>query len=317
MKKSRSKKIFLIILALVIIVATSFLSGVLYMTYHNGQDVAVSEESTHIKIVASAYPVYIACLNQCQGIEGITVENLTANTGGCPHDYQLTTDDMKKLADADLLIISGRGLEPFMDRIRASYPKLKVVDASLGVDIIEDNAHYWLSLQAQREACGNMSQGIIKAYETCYNNGDISDETYRDGLDKLKYNYREYDNKLMKLAKQYDKQNSSKKPAVFLSDALLYLACDTSLYEDGLLDLEDDAKASPSEVSDICKHMKECDIRYIVATRESETTARTIAASTGAKIIYLDTFIHGDSDLDSYIDAMESNYKNINKALQE
>ena len=62
---------------------------------------------------------------------------MTSETSGCLHDYQLTSSDMKNLENSDLLIINGGGMEGFIDDISAAYPDLKIVDSSIGIELIE------------------------------------------------------------------------------------------------------------------------------------------------------------------------------------
>ena len=58
-----------------------------------------SQENGELHIVASFYPAYIMALNVVKDVPGVSVSNLTPPMTGCLHDYALTTNDMKKLAD--------------------------------------------------------------------------------------------------------------------------------------------------------------------------------------------------------------------------
>ena len=68
-----------------------------------------------IKIVASFYPMYIMAKNVTRDVPGVSVENLTPPMTGCLHDYTVTTNDMKKLADAQVFVANGAGMESFLD----------------------------------------------------------------------------------------------------------------------------------------------------------------------------------------------------------
>ena len=81
----------------------------------------------HVRIVASFYPVYITALNVAGGIPGVTVEDLVPAFAGCLHDYALTTQDMKKLSGADILIVNGAGMESFLENAAARFPRLTIV----------------------------------------------------------------------------------------------------------------------------------------------------------------------------------------------
>jgi zinc transport system substrate-binding protein len=99
------------------------------------------DEKEELVIVTSFYPMYIATLNVVEGIEGITVINLTQNQTGCVHDYQLTTKDMREIVNADIAIINGGELEGFMEEVMADYKELKVITASEGIQFLEGITH--------------------------------------------------------------------------------------------------------------------------------------------------------------------------------
>lgn len=88
-------------------------------------------------IVASFFPVYLFARNLTVGVDGLEVVCLTPPSGGCLHDYQLQTGDMKRLARADLFLINGAGMEPYLANVAAAFPELPVVDASAGVPLLE------------------------------------------------------------------------------------------------------------------------------------------------------------------------------------
>ena len=104
--------------------------------------VSKEEDSENIKIVTSFYPMYTHTKN----INGedllnderaeIEVVNLTSYQTGCLHDYQLTTDDMKKLEDASVLVINGGSMEGFVEEIVKSYPDIEIINASEGISML-------------------------------------------------------------------------------------------------------------------------------------------------------------------------------------
>ena len=71
-----------------------------------------------LNVVTSFYPMYIATANIVDGVSDINLKNLTSQTTGCLHDYQITTQDMIKLSDADVLVINGGGMENFIDILK-------------------------------------------------------------------------------------------------------------------------------------------------------------------------------------------------------
>jgi zinc/manganese transport system substrate-binding protein/zinc transport system substrate-binding protein len=61
---------------------------------------------------------------------------------GCPHDYALTPQDMRKLAAADVLVVNGLGLEEFLGApVRTANPDVETVDSSAGIPNLLEYAH--------------------------------------------------------------------------------------------------------------------------------------------------------------------------------
>ena len=54
-----------------------------------------------LTVVTSFYPVYLLAANVTDGVEGVTLKNMTQPQTGCLHDYELTTEDMKTLEGAE------------------------------------------------------------------------------------------------------------------------------------------------------------------------------------------------------------------------
>ena len=93
-----------------------------------------------LKVLASTFPVFQITRNITRGAAAIEVELMIPASLGCPHDYALTPQDMRKLAAADVLVINGLGLEEFLGApVQKANPGLVVIDSSRG---IEEVLHY-------------------------------------------------------------------------------------------------------------------------------------------------------------------------------
>ena len=134
---SKTVKKNLILLGILIFVT---MTGVGF-TVATGERNLVTVKDDTFQIVTSFYPVYIATLNVTDEIEGVEVTNMTENSSGCLHDYQLTAKDMRKLEHADVFIINGAGMETFMQSILQTYPNLIVIDTSKGISLLEATIH--------------------------------------------------------------------------------------------------------------------------------------------------------------------------------
>ena len=114
----RSKYIFVLLLLISITVVCS-VGTFFYVKVNNA-----SREDSEFYIMTSCNPMYLATVNVVGDIDGVSVSNLSQPTTGCLHDYTLTTEDMKNLSKADVLIVNGGGMEGYLDDVIAAYPAL-------------------------------------------------------------------------------------------------------------------------------------------------------------------------------------------------
>ncbi len=83
-----------------------------------------------LRVVTTIAPLY----SFVRSIAGETVElsNLLPPNAE-PHDYVLSPGDARRLADADLIIRNGLGLEGFLEGVLAQIDRSKLLDASVGI----------------------------------------------------------------------------------------------------------------------------------------------------------------------------------------
>lgn len=110
------------IISLVVIILMVMITGLVIANQNKKQ---LQQEEKNLKIVTSFYPIYIMSLNITQGAQNIELVNMAETNVGCLHDYTLSTNDMKKIENADVFIENGLGLESFNDKIIRSPSKFK------------------------------------------------------------------------------------------------------------------------------------------------------------------------------------------------
>lgn len=87
-----------------------------------------------VNILCTTTPVTLLTKAVIDGIKGYKVTTMLPSAVGCPHDYALTPQDMRKLAKADVIVINGLGMEDFLERaIPRVNRKAFVIDSSKGV----------------------------------------------------------------------------------------------------------------------------------------------------------------------------------------
>ena len=124
------------------------------------------------QIAATTAPVYQFTSLLCEG-SGITVTRLITEKVSCLHDYALNVRQVKAAEAAEVIVISGGGLEDFMADL---LDQAKVIDSSTGMVLLgcedhqheghhhEHDAHYWLSPAYAKQMATNICQGLIQQY---------------------------------------------------------------------------------------------------------------------------------------------------------
>ncbi|MDD5757998.1 MAG: metal ABC transporter substrate-binding protein [Desulfobulbaceae bacterium] len=87
-----------------------------------------------LRILCTTFPLYQITRNLTKGRDVVRVDLLLPARLGCPHDYALTPSDMQLLAQADVLVVNGLGLEEFLGApIKKANPAIRIIDSSNAV----------------------------------------------------------------------------------------------------------------------------------------------------------------------------------------
>lgn len=207
----KNKYIFTAILLAVILFAGAGLTA-LYLHQQEKDD-----KDVQVTVVTSFYPMYIAAENIVGDCENVTLENLSEPQTGCLHDYQLTSADMKLLSTADIFIINGGGIESFLSEVAEQYPDLTVINACENIELSEDNAHAWMS----------MEKYMIQVQTIC----DRLAEADTEHEEIYRRNAEEYIGKVESLRDEYSDifTELSGRPVVLFHEAYEYLADELGL----------------------------------------------------------------------------------------
>ena len=148
-------KYVFVLLMLISIGVVSFCSTFFYVK-HSEKD----NNETEILLMTSCNPVYLAALNVVGDIEGVTVTNLSQPSTGCLHDYTLTTEDMKNLSHADILVVNGGGMEGYLDDVVSAYPNLPVIDTFEYIGLETENSHIWMNETLYSSQVDAIAEGL-------------------------------------------------------------------------------------------------------------------------------------------------------------
>lgn len=300
----KNKYVFVLVMLVVITVVSGLLTNIYVRESGSKQ-----EEQT-LTVVTSFYPMYIAALNVIGDTDGVHLQNLSEPQTGCLHDFQLTPEDMKLLSKADVFIINGGGIESFMKDVAKSYPDLTIIEASEGIDLLEDegeeNAHAWMSVATYEEQVNHIAEGLIAADEKHASDYQKHADAYVVKLDALK-------ERQQKVAEKIKGQS-----VILFHEAYDYVADDYGLDVAYVLDLDEERQVSAGEVADVLAAVRDDHVKYILAEElYGKSMGDTVEKETDAKVIYLDALNRGDYDADSYIKGMSANIDLIEQYLTQ
>jgi zinc transport system substrate-binding protein len=252
-------------------------------------------------IVTSFYPIWIMTLNLTSGLEDhVTVRNLAAPTVGCLHDYQLQPADMKALTAADAFLINGAGMEAFLPEITRSLPDLPIVEASEGIELLENgsaveileaeeegetNSHIWLDpLRAVRMA-ENLAAGLIRVLpgDEAVITANLAD--YRARLEALDARLRQGLGDL------------SRKDIVTFHEAFPYFAAAYGLNVVAVVNKEPGEVLTPAQLGELVREIRLLgNPPLFVEPQYTDLSAQTLSSETGAPVYSLDPIVTGPEE---------------------
>jgi len=288
-----------------------------------------NKNDQELNIVTSFYPMYIATANIVDGAQNVKLTNLTAQTTGCLHDYQITTSDMLKLSHADILVINGDGMENFIEKAISTYEDLKIINSSEGIkenheELLEhhdeeehdehkehhdhdhgENSHYWVSIRLYIEQIKNIRDNLCKLDEK-------NAETYKKNADDYINKLEELNDKMHQELDSYENKN-----IVTFHEAFDFFAEEFDLNIVSVIEREPGTYPSSREVAEIINEIRNKDVNAIfVEPQYSRTAADTIARETNVKVYTLDPIVTGELEKDAYIDLMNKNFEVLKEALK-
>lgn len=268
-----------------------------------------SKQAKRINIVTSFYPIYIIAMNLIDGVDDVSVENMSKQHTGCLHDFQLQSDDMKSMEKASAFIINGAGMESFMDKVTGELPNLKIIDSSKDIELIDEdgekNAHIWVSVTNYIKQVENIADGLAAL--------DPSNSS------KYKSNSVAYIKELELLRNRMHKSldHVKHKDIITFHEAFPYFAKEFGLNIVSIINREPESEPSVKELTDTIEIIRNTGVKALfVEPQYPDTAAKTIANETGAEIYTLDPAVSGDGSKTSYTDIMEKNLSVLEQALK-
>ena len=261
-----------------------------------------------LRIATSFYPVYISTINVAKNVPGVQVANLTKPFAGCLHDYQLAPDDLKTLAETDVFVVNGLGMESFLDKAAGEIPGLKILNASREIEPIKGaggiNPHVWLSVTLAIKQVKAIAAGLAE----------------HDPAHAFLYlqNCDDYVRKLETLRSRMQSELKSLKTReiVTFHEAFPYFAREFNLNIIAVVEREPGSEPGAREMAETIELIRKSKARAIfIEPQYPDKSARAIARETGTAVCVLDPAVTGPMAEDAYLRIMEANLAALVKTL--
>ena len=266
------------------------------------------------QIAATTLPVYEFTTLLCSGT-GLTVTQLVTEAVSCLHDYSLNVRQVRAAEAAELIVISGAGLEDFMEDLLR---EKSVIDSSEGITLIEgghkhdhdeeshdshhheEDPHIWLSPENAKTMARNICAGLSAQYPEHAETFDANLTALLTELDSLQAYGEE------QLA------GLSCRELITFHDGFAYLADNFDLTILEAVEEESGSEASAAELIHLIEEVRHHDLPAIFTEKLGSTSAaQIIAAETSTEIYVLDMAMYGNS----YMEAMYHNISTLKGAL--
>ncbi len=261
-----------------------------------------------LRIVTSFYPLYISTLNIVDGVPGVLLKNLTRPTTGCLHDYQLTPAELRALADADVFIVNGAGMESFLNNVIEHTTNLTVISASQGLNLLRDehgvNPHVWVSIS-----------GAIGQVRTIAAALAMRDPRHAPVYQR---NCAAYVAQLaaLRAEMQAGLSGATARTIITFHEAFPYFAHEFDLRIAAVIEREPGSEPNPRELAATIQLVRKTGVTALCAEPQySARAAATIARECGATVYLLDPAVTGPLTKDAYLTIMRQNLATLQRAL--
>lgn len=270
-----------------------------------------TQQSQQAPILATTKPVYDLTVLLCQST-GLEVGLLIDENISCLHDYSLSTTQMRQIENAQMVILSGAGLEAFPPQLLAGCRRL--VEAAKDVPWLgcqdghdhdghshESDPHIWLDPENAMLMAENICAGLVRQFP--------------DHADRIQANLENVLRQLESLQAYGEEmlQVLSCRQIITFHDGFAYLAQAFGLEILASVEEESGSEASAQELIALIEIVKQNDLPAIFnEVNGSPSASGVIAAETGAKVYALNMAM-GESD---YFEAMYANIQTLKEALE-
>ncbi len=289
-----------------------------------GNPPLVSEAAPHqrLQVVATFLPVYWFT----KAVAGDAADvKLLVKPGSEVHDYQSTPGDVQTLAQAQIVVKNGLGIDAFLDETlkSAQNPTLKVIDASQGITPIAalsqvvktqadqathrqtgGNSHVWLDPVLVKQQVATIRAGLIAADPAHRATYEANAAAYLKQLDGLN--------------QAFEQSLRAYRDRTFVTfhDAFPYLAKRYQLQQVAVVEIPED-QLSPADVQATIKTVKQFQVKALFSEPGVDNKLLIgLGQDLHITLRPLDSLEAGDTDPQYYFTAMRRNLATLQTAFQ-
>ena len=240
----------------------------------------------------------------------VTVQSLVP-VGGSPETYQPTPQNVATLAQANILVENGAGLEAWLDRTlrNAGSPNLRIVVGAEGLPVKNNNPHLWMDPQLAKKY-------VLKIRDALIVTDPLHGNEYRANAGR----YIRQLNQLTKdIARDIDRVPPKQRVMIVFHNAWQYYNDRFGITTLGFIEPSPGQEPNPQSIANLVDLAKQHHVRAIFGEPEySPKLAQQIARSAGISIVdnLYDDSVGSDPRVSNYILMLRYDTAEIVKAMQ-
>lgn len=264
------------------------------------------------KIVTTFLPIHLFT----KAVVGDTGQvEILISPGTEVHDYQATPNDARILAQADVLVENGLGLEEFLSSLvaNAGNSQLQQIDTSEGITVIEEaehaeheheggNPHVWLDPVLAQQQVATIRDRLITINPN-------SEDSYRTNAEA-------YIQQLQQLDSEFKQKLASAKGCNFITfhDAFPYLAQRYGLKQEAIVEIPEDS-ITPKDIQRVQQAANQYQVKALLTEPGiKDKRIQQISNDLNLPLEEIDPLESGKTDPQYYFQVMRGNLKALERA---
>jgi zinc transport system substrate-binding protein len=295
-----------------------FLAGLTCISAISINAIARAQNNSSLKIVATFLPIHLFT----KAVVGDTGQvDILISPGTEVHDYQATPKDVKILAQADVLVENGLGIEEFLESLvaNAGNSQLQQINSSEGIKVIKSeehseheeehehkggNPHVWLDPVLAQQQVGNIRDRLMEIDPT--------------NADDYRANSSAYIQQLKQLDSEFKQKLASAKGCNFITfhDAFPYLAQRYGLKQEAIVEIPEDS-ITPKDIQRVQQAAEQYQVKALLTEPGIEDKRiQQISSDLNLPLEVINPMESGETDPQYYFQVMRGNLAALERACQ-